>query len=194
MDNLGINTYQGAYTSAIAPATSSTAKIKQISKLILRDSGLKFVSSNNVLDIISVNKDFLNEMSLLFLIASGIFAIFSIAMMANYISTSIANQHSQIGILRALGTSGIDVLNVFLVESVTIAIINIALSTIITGAGTIFLNMFLKNIMNISIPLAVFSIRQVLVITALSLVIAFVASVIPITRLSKKKPIDTIRG
>ena len=193
ISNLGIDINQGPYSAVIAPSTKSNATIGKIVSLVKRDSGIKYSSSNNVIAIISLNHDALEDMSTLFLIASSVFAVFSIAMMANYISTSITNRREQIGILRALGTSGAGVLVMFLVQSLLIAIINIAISTAITAVSCIYLNKFFENVINVSIPLATFSMRQVGIIAALSVAVAFISSLVPILRLSKQKPIETIR-
>lgn len=193
MSNLGINLQQGAYSSMIAPSTKSNDQINKIVKLVKRTSGLKFTCSNNVIAIITLNHDALQQVSMLFLIVSCVFATFSIAMMANYISTSITNRHTQIGILRALGTSGVGVLLMFLAESLIIALINIVLSNVITAVCCGFLNSFFTNVINISIPLASYTARQFLVILGLSLGVAFLASLAPILKLSRKKPIETIR-
>ena len=191
--NLGVNTQQGSYSSVIAPSSKSNAVINEIVSLVKRDSGLKFTSSNNVISIITLNKEALQDMSTLFLIASGVFAVFAIAMMANYISTTINSRHTQIGILRALGTTGFDVLLIFLVESLLIAIINIVLSNVITAVSCIFLNNYFEKVINVSIPLATYTIRQFWVIFGVSLGVALLASIAPIAKLSRKKPIETIR-
>ncbi|MCM1533875.1 MAG: ATP-binding cassette domain-containing protein [Corallococcus sp.] len=193
ISNLGVSLQQGAYSSVIAPSTRSSAQINKIVNLVKRSSGLKFASSNNVINMITLNQDALQDVSTLFLIASAVFAVFAIAMMANYISTSITNRHEQIGILRALGTTGGGVLLMFLAESVIIALINVALSNAITAVGCMLLNMFFTNVIHISIPLASYTIRQFWVIFGLSIAVAFVSSFAPILKLSRKKPIETIR-
>ena len=191
--NLGINVKQGSYNSVIVPSTRSNSQINKVVGLVTRDSGLKYTSGNNIITIVTLNKDTLREMSNLFLIASGVFAVFAIVMMANYISTSINNRSAQIGILRALGTTSFGVLLMFLVQSLLIAIINVVLSNIITGVCCNYLNAFFENKINISIPLASYTIRQFWVIGGLSLAVALLASLVPILNLSRKKPIETIR-
>lgn len=193
MGNLGINVQQGAYSSMIAPSTKHTSQIDTIVSLVKRSDGLKFSCLNNVISIITLNHDTLQQVSWLFLGASAVFAIFAIAMLANYISTSINNRHTQIGILRALGTTGKGILLMFFAESLIIALINIVLSNVITAVCCTFLNIFFTYVINISIPLASYTFRQFAVIFALSLAVAFVASLAPIVKLSRKKPIETIR-
>ena len=193
ISNLGIDVNQGSYGSVISPSTKSTSTISKVVSLVKRTDGLKYSSSNNVIAIISLNHEALEDMSTLFLAASAVFAVFSIAMMANYISTSITNRREQIGILRALGTSSWGVLVMFLVQSLIIAIINIAISNVITAVSCIYLNRFFENVINVSIPLANYTIRQFWVIAGLSVGVAFISSLVPILNLSRKKPIETIR-
>lgn len=193
LENLGVNNYQGYYDSLIAVSTNDMGKIGSIVSLVSRNRGINYTCNNNVIRIIDTNKDFLDKMSTLFLIASSVFAVFATAMMANYIATSINNKHTEIGILRALGSSGADVLKMFLTESIIIALINIVLSNVLTGVSCMFLNDFLKNIMNINITLASYTARQFGVICAMSLGVAMLASILPIVKLSRQKPIEAIR-
>lgn len=192
MTNLGINVKQGPYNAVIAPSTKSNAQIDKIVELVTRQNGLKYACSNNVITIVTINRGSLQEISNLFLIASAVFAVFAVAMMANYISTSIVNRRTQIGILRALGSTSIGVLLMFLVESLIIAIINIALSNVITAIACSFLNRYLANVININIPLATYTLRQFWVIGGVSLAVALLSSLAPILNLSRKKPIETI--
>ena len=78
-------------------------------------------------------------------------------------------------------------------ESIFIALINIVLSNVLTAVCCIFINSFLKNIMNISITLASYTLRQFGIICGLSLAVAVIASIIPIVKLSRQKPIEAIR-
>lgn len=190
--NLGINTFQGKYSTLIATNTGK-GNINKLSSLLLKDSGVCYSCKLNSLAIIRANSDFFRNLSLLFLIAALIFAIFSIAMFSNFISTSIKNKYAEIGILRALGARGGDILKMFVVESVVLALINALIATIITGVGCIFVNMFLSSYLNLYISLAAFGIRQILIIFALSILVAIVSAIIPIWSISKQKPVETIR-
>lgn len=193
MTNLGINIRQGEYSSVIALSPVSNSQISKVVSLVTGKDGLKYTSSNNIISIVTLNRDTLKDISDLFLIASAIFAAFAIVMMANYIAVTITNRHTQIGILRAIGTPRWGILVMFLVGSVIIALINIALSNVITAVASIYLNGYFANVMNINIPLAYYTVRQFWVIGGLSLAVALVSSLLPIFNLSRKKPIETIR-
>ncbi len=143
--------------------------------------------------MIRANGDFFANLSLLFLIVSGVFALFSIVMFSNFISTSIKNKYGEIGILRALGARGSDILKMFVVEAVAIALINAVCATILSAVGCVFVNMFLTKFLNLYIPLAAFGIRQVLIIFALSIGVGIISAIMPIASVSRQKPVETIR-
>ena len=119
-------------------------------------------------------------------------AIFSIVLMSNYIAVSISSQKKQIGILRALGARTPDVFAVFYSESLVISIINFVLATIGAFVTSVIISARIANDLGMQITFMSFGIRQVLLIFALSVATAVLASLIPIYRLSKKKPIDCI--
>lgn len=192
ISNLGITLMQGPYSSFLATNTGR-GSAKNLSKLLLYKNGICYTCADNAIAMINTNSDFFSELSLLFLIASAVFAVFSIVMFSNFISTSIKNKYGEIGILRALGARGVDILKMFVVEAFAIALINAVCACIIAGVGCIFVNMFLSTYLNIYIPLAAFGIRQILVIIALSIGVGIVSAILPIASVSKQKPVETIR-
>ena len=192
LSNLGINLMQGAYSSFLA-TSNGHGRIGALSNLLLRTKGICYNCKNNAISLIRANSDFFSNLSLLFLIVSGVFAVFSIVMFSNFISTSIKNKYGEIGILRALGARGTDILKMFVVEAVSIALINAVCASVLSGIGCIFVNMFLAKYLNLYIPLAAFGIRQVLVIFGLSIAVGIISAILPIINVSKQKPVETIR-
>ena len=190
--NLGVNLMQGPYSAFLATNTGR-GNINSLGNLLLRQDGIIYKCNNTALASITANSDFFSNLSLLFLIASAVFAVFSIVMFSNFISTSIKNKYGEIGILRALGARGVDILKMFVVEAVAIALINAVCACVIAGVGCIFVNMFLSTYLNLYIPLAAFGIRQVLIIIALSVLVGIISAIMPIWSVSKQKPVETIR-
>ena len=127
------------------------------------------------------------------LIIAIVLAIFSVFMLFNYIATSIVSKRSSIGVLRALGSNGKDVFNMFITESLVISIINGALATIVAFVGCIFVNYYIKNIMNMTVDFAIFGIRQIVLIFLASIFTGVISSLLPIIRICKEKPVDLIR-
>jgi putative ABC transport system permease protein len=114
-------------------------------------------------------------------------------MFFNYIATSVFNKRSAIGILRCLGANGKNILSIFTIESIVMALVNGVLATAITSLGCVLVNMYFMNVMNISVAFAIFGIRQVFLIFAVSILTAVISSVFPIIRISKEKPVELIR-
>lgn len=192
LTNLGINLSQGNY-SALLATNLKNAQSSKLSSLFFNNSGLCFNCNNNSIALVKANKDFFQKLSLLFLIVSIVFAVFSIIMFSNFISSSIKGKYAEIGILRALGAKGSDILKMFVIEAITLAIINAIIASVIAAVGCIFVNMFLSNYLSIYIPLATFKFRQILIIFALSILVGTISAIIPIATVSKQKPVETIR-
>ena len=81
----------------------------------------------------------------------------------------------------------------FICESIIIALINAILATVFTAVGCIFVNMYINNVMNITIPFAIFGARQGLLIFGISVITALISSILPIIKISNEKPVDLIR-
>ena len=97
------------------------------------------------------------------------------------------------GILRAVGARGSDVFGIFFNESMIIALINWVISTLFVFLSVAGINYFFRTEFNLAITVLVFGVLQMLLILAVSALTAFIASVIPVTKISRKKPIDAIR-
>ncbi|MDE6613923.1 MAG: FtsX-like permease family protein, partial [Clostridia bacterium] len=130
---------------------------------------------------------------IIMLVAGVGVALFSILLMSNYIATSIANRKREIGILRALGAKTRDVFSIFVNESILMALINGVLSTIVAIVATLKFDKFLQGIWSSNLQILSFGIRQVAIILLISVATAVLSSLVPIYRLSKKKPIDCIQ-
>lgn len=122
------------------------------------------------------------------------FAIFASLLLSNFISTSISYKRRQIGILRAIGSRGNDVFRIFFSESFIIAMINFVISSI----GTLFIvsliNAVLRSSTGLLVTLLHFGPRQIALLFAVSILVAFVASFLPVKRIASMRPIDAIRN
>lgn len=88
---------------------------------------------------------------------------------------------------------GSDVFGIFFNESMIIALINWVISTLFVFLSVAGINYFFRTEFNLAITVLVFGVLQMLLILAVSALTAFIASVIPVTKISRKKPIDAIR-
>ena len=194
MSELDIFTEQGEYSRIIIDSNLDKNSAKTIADYIVKEQGLSLVwFENSALEIIRLNEATIRQGANLFLYASIILASFSVFMLFNYITTSILNKRQSVGVLRGLGARGKDVLMMFLCESSIIALICAVLASITTWFGCDVVNFYIIEQMNIAIPFALFGVRQVLFVFALSVLTAVIASIIPIIRITKAKPVNLIR-
>ena len=136
----------------------------------------------------------LKELSKVFLYIGLGFALFAALMLANFIGISISHKKQEIGILRAIGSRSNDVFRIFFAESFIIAMINFVLSAIGVGVATVIINAVLKKNLGILITVFGFSLRQIVLLLAVSIFVAFIASFLPVKKIASKKPIDAIRN
>ena len=122
------------------------------------------------------------------------FAAFAALLLMNFISTSIAHKKREIGILRALGARSSDVFGIFFNESFVIAMINFVLATVTTFIASAVISNLLINSLGLELVLLSPGIRQVLLIFGVSLLTAFLSSILPVSKIAKKKPIDAINN
>ena len=158
------------------------------------DSNIRYQVQNSVtFELDSVN-DALKIMSKYFFWIGIGFAAFAALMLANFIGTSISYKKQEIGILRAIGSRSNDVFRIFFAESFIIAMINFVLSSIGVFAATVIINQLMRIEVGILITILSFGIRQLLLLLAVSIFVAFIASFLPVKRIASKRPIDAIRN
>ena len=158
------------------------------------DSPVRYQIQNSVTyELDSVN-DVLKILSKYFFWIGVGFAAFAALMLANFIGTSISYKKQEIGILRAIGSRSNDVFRIFFAESFIIAMINFVLSAAGVFTATALINYLLRRNVGILITVLNFGIRQALLLLAVSILVAFLASFLPVRRIASKRPIDAIRN
>ncbi len=126
-----------------------------------------------------------------FYIISIVLAIFVTLLLFNFISASIANKRKEIGILRAIGARGVDVMKIFIFEGLIIAMIISLFAIPLVYVGTVFATEYMLALL--PVVLVSFTIKQGLLMLGLTVVIIVLSSLFPVLAISKKKPIDAIR-
>ncbi len=154
----------------------------------------RFELQNSVTYELDTVNSVLHTLADVFLYIGLGFALFAALMLANFISTSISYKKQEIGILRAIGSRGNDVFRIFFAESFIIAMINFVLSAIGVFAATMVINYVIRHEAGILITILNFGPRQLLLLLAVSLVVAALASYLPVKRIASKRPIDAIRN
>lgn len=129
-----------------------------------------------------------------FLVASAVLAVFSSFLLFSYLSASISDKRSEIGILRSLGTRKSDVFLIFYLESIFIAVVSSLLSYVIVFPVAALINDSLAGSFGVVVTLLMAGPRQVFLVLALSIVVATLSTVFPIVRISNEPPVHSIRG
>ena len=194
MEEMKVCSEQGEYTKLLFSEACVENGSDVIVEHFLKQEGLSLEWYNNTaLNVILDNEVVIRGFADLFLYAAIVLSVFSIFMLYNYIAVSIASKKQSIGVLRGLGASGKNILAIFLVESIIVAVINGIFANVFTVIGCSFVNAYLVNEMNISVHFALFGGRQILLISVISLLTAILSATLPIVKISKKKPIELIR-
>ena len=191
--SIGINTNQGLYGRVIAPMNNSRTATGRLAEKMTSDDVRLIWYGNNVLSLINEGAEIILGFSNLFLYVAIVLAAFSIFMLYNYISASIVAKKQSIGVLRALGSGRKDIFLMFMTESLIIALINGVLASVVAGVGCIFVNAYIRNVMNLAIDFALYDVRQVIFIMIASIFTAIASSLIPILKIAKEKPVKLIR-
>ena len=182
------------YSFFIAPMPDSKSEIEKLVNIHYdKNVDRGFAMQNGATYMLGMVNDMLEVLGKVFLYIGIGLAVFSMLLMSNYIAVSISYKKREIGILRAVGAKSSDVFSIFFSESLIIALINFVLSMAVCGIGCFVLNNMLRNQYGLQITLLNFGIRQVALMLLISVVVALISSFLPVYRLSRKKPIETIR-
>lgn len=120
------------------------------------------------------------------------FFIFSVIILMNFITNSIKYRKKEIGILRAIGCKRMDILKIFIYEVLMLMIICLVLSFIFIPEIVISVNSGIIRTLNTQVDIMHFGLLQMIDVGVIMLVISIFASIMPIKRVTKMKPIDAI--
>lgn len=184
----------GIYAFAIAPMPTDRATVQKLVELNYDESsGIKFVLQNQVMDTLGSFNDFIEMGAKIFLYIGIGFAVFSALMLMNFISVSISYKRREIGILRAVGARSSDVFKIFFCEAFVIALINYVLAVAATVTATVIFNNVVRN-QGITVTLLSFGIRQIVLMLAISVLVAALSSFLPVWNIARRKPVDAIKN
>lgn len=188
----------GDYQFLVAPMPTSRSDVNSLVKFSYNNSHFddraKFALKNSVTEELSMIDETLEILGQVFLYIGLGFALFAALMLSNFIATSISYKKQEIGILRAIGSRSRDVFMIFFAESFIIAMINFVLSAVTTGVVVSFLNNIFRNDVGLLITFLSFGIRQIALILGASLLVALIATFLPVKKIASMKPIDAIKN
>ncbi len=157
-------------------------------------NGIKYSLSNQASFLLGQVDGLIKPLSQVFLYVGIALAVFASLMMFNFISVSISYKKREIGILRAVGARSSDVFGIFFNESLIITVINWVLAAVATVSIVFVINNMLRTQYGLVLTLLNVGIRQIALILAIGIVVAFVSSFIPVMNIARKRPIDAIQN
>lgn len=185
----------GKYSAVLADMPEDRDEVEELVNYSL-DNGIentKYILKNCTSYTIDIVNTAISQSKTVLLYIGVFFAVFAAIMLMNFIATSISYKKREIGILRAVGARGTDVFKIFFNESLIIAIINWLFSVGVTGTIVHIINSKCRNDINLVITILHFGIIQLGIMLLISVGVAFVASFVPVFKVSRKKPIEAIR-
>ena len=154
----------------------------------------KYVSKTIYTDTIKSVEKVVNEVENISYYASFGFLTFAIILFTNFIVTSINNNKKDIGILRAIGSRKIDIYKIFYLESYLIGLFSFVLSSIICFVSTYIANDIISKDLFFAIRPIIFKIDTFGYLLITVIVVTFVASISPISKIARMKPVDAINS
>ena len=186
----------GIYSFAVGAMPEDQSGVNKVVSFTktFEESNYRFQLKNNVTQQLDMVDELLDTLGQVFLYVGIGFALFASLMLSNFISTSISYKKQEIGILRAIGSRSADVFRIFFAESFIIAMINFVLSLAGTLTATLLINSALRNDAGLLITFLNFGVRQVAILLGISILIAFIATFLPVKKIASMKPIDAIKN
>lgn len=186
----------GIYSFALGDMPNEKSAVKNVVYFSRGefDDTYRFSIMNNVTEELSLVDEVLALLGSVFLYVAIGFAVFAALMLMNFIGTSITYKKHDIGILRAIGSRSADVFRIFFAESFIIAMINYVLSTIGTALVCSVINNTMRESVGLLITFLSFGIRQCALLLLVSLLVAVIATFLPVRRIAAMKPIDAIKN
>lgn len=132
------------------------------------------------------------KLKIVFLIAGVVAGFISAFMLLNFVAVSISIKRKEIGVLRAVGARSMDVFKIFFAESLIIVLSCFLIASIAGYYVCSLINVYTMQSF-INIKLFDYGILSVLMILVISVVVAFIATYLPVRSASKKPPIDSMR-
>lgn len=183
------------YSALLVHVENDDALLKRlVDDSYSEENRIRFFLNNAVHSSISSFNNMIEMLAQVFLFVGIGLAVFSALLLMNFISASITYKKREIGILRAVGAKSSDVFKIFFSEAFVIAIINFVIAAIGAGIGAYFFNDMVVTAIGSLGSFFIFGIRQIAIMLALSLGIAFLSSFIPVYMIAKKRPVEAIRS
>ncbi len=161
---------------------------------VYSETDISYTMTNSLYSSVQQCNYLIEALFRVFLIIGCALAVFSALLLFNFISVSIAGKKREIGILRAVGARGTDVFKIFFSESGIITGICFVLSVVLTLILVFVLNGEMASVLGIPITLFVFGPMPILLVFGIALLVAIIATFLPVFFAARKRPVESIRA
>jgi len=131
-------------------------------------------------------------MCTVFAILAGLFGLFAVLLLAAFIASSVDYKKKEVGIIRCLGGRERDVFLIFASEGMVITIASVLLSIVFSLVGCFFINHFAVG-ETFGANLLYYGPLNALIVLICSIVIASLATFLPIHKRTKMAPSVALR-
>ena len=167
---------------------------------VIRAGTIHYLYSNSEKDCVEFAEMFgrhIGSFTLIIGLISAILTLVLLALATNLIALSITGRKRDIGILSALGTSNKDIAKIFVIETLVIATITFIVVLIASFiCGAVFNHHFAYSYVKIDHLMSFFNVDlpTVGILIAATFGLHLLATMLPLSKISKLKPIDAIRN
>jgi putative ABC transport system permease protein len=141
----------------------------------------------------SISSGIIDAISIVLIAFASISLVVSSIMISIITYVSVIERTKEIGVLRALGARKKDISRVFNTENIIIGFSAGVVGIMIAGLLIIPINIILENLSDIS-NIAKLSWLHILSLIGISIILAFVAGLIPARMAAKKDPVEALRS
>ncbi len=180
--------YVGLFTST----SNFKADLHMLRDIHKYDKALD-VNSRYVFNIFNVD-EVVGQVAPFVLIGAIVLTIFSGLLFFNYIKCIIDDKRKQIGVLRSLGATKKDIAGIFLVESLIISLIITVFACALSAIIIAIINNKISVAQSLMFNLFSFGIVPIIIVLGVSVLVAVIATIIPVIRITKRKPVENLRN
>lgn len=199
LDSIGITEY---LSTIIMNTHDETANRAYSFKVFMKYSDLEKVQSaihdeGFVTQVSGESAEEINQYVDMAALALGLLAAISLIvssiMIGIVLYVSVIERTKEIGILKAIGATNVDIRRIFVTEGFCIALIGGIFGTVLAlGVGQL-LNLIIKNAMDVTFTLFQFNLIDILLMLMVSAIIGVLSSFIPSFKAARQNPLEALR-
>ena len=175
--------------------TNNISDIKEALNTMEID-GNEYILDNEIITMIASDSFPIRLISVYVIVIALFFLLFALLQLFNYINVTILDNKKEIGILRSMGTSKMDISKIYVIQGIIVASISYIVSLILCNLyakfeNTVFFSS-LKSFTEYDVRLIGIRWQSALLMLAVLVIIIILASISASQKIAKMKPIDAI--